>query len=91
MALKTIALALGSIAAASPGLASAQSDWSKDNAQPAATAPAGDANTRYCMRVEPQTGSRIESIECWTRDEWTAGGVDVDQDWAKEGVRVLNG
>lgn len=51
----------------------------------------GDANTRYCLRVEPQTGSRIESIECWTRDEWTAGGVDVDHDWAKEGVRVLNG
>jgi uncharacterized protein YjhX (UPF0386 family) len=43
------------------------------------------------MRVEPQTGSRIESIECWTRDEWAAGGVDVDHDWPKEGVRVLNG
>jgi uncharacterized protein YjhX (UPF0386 family) len=43
------------------------------------------------MRVEAQTGSRIESIECWTRDEWAQGGVDVDHDWAKEGVRVLNG
>jgi len=90
MAYKILAIALSSIVAASPGLASVQSDWSKDNA-PAATAPAGDANTRYCMRVEPQTGSRIESIECWTRDEWTVGGVDIDQDWAKEGVRVLNG
>jgi len=87
MAYKTIALALCSIAAASPGLANQQDS----DSMPAATAPAGDANTRYCMRVEPQTGSRIESIECWTRDEWTAGGVDVDQDWAKEGVRVLNG
>jgi uncharacterized protein YjhX (UPF0386 family) len=43
------------------------------------------------MRVEPQTGSRIESVECWTREEWAAGGVDVDKDWPKEGVRVLNG
>jgi hypothetical protein len=61
--------------------------------QPADTAgaPAGGPGTRYCMRVEPQTGSRIESIECWTREEWADGGVDVDYDWAKEGVRVLNG
>lgn len=55
------------------------------------TAPAGNERTRYCMRVEPQTGSRIESVECWTREEWAEGGVDVDKDWAKEGVRVLNG
>jgi len=55
------------------------------------TAPPGTPNTRYCMRVEPQTGSRLESVECWTREEWAEGGVDVDKDWAKEGVRVLNG
>ena len=54
-------------------------------------APPGSPETRYCMRVEPQTGSRIEDIECWTREEWAAGGVDVDHDWPKEGVRVLNG
>jgi len=62
------------------------------NTQPTdmAGAPAGTPETRYCMRVEPQTGSRIESIECWTRAEWAEGGVDVDKDWAKEGVRVLN-
>jgi hypothetical protein len=88
MAYKLIALALCTIAAASPGLAH---QWKQDrDAAPAATAPAGDANTRYCMRVEPQTGSRLESVECWTREEWAAGGVDVDHDWAKEGVRVLN-
>ncbi|MEO8456116.1 MAG: hypothetical protein ABI454_13250 [Sphingomicrobium sp.] len=52
-------------------------------------APPGTAETRYCLRVEPQTGSRIESVECWTREEWAEGGVDVDQEWAKEGVRVL--
>jgi len=52
-------------------------------------APAGTAETRYCMRVEPQTGSRLESVECWTREQWAEGGVDVDKEWAKEGVRVL--
>lgn len=63
------------------------------NTQPAETtaAPAGSPETRYCMRVEPQTGSRLESIECWTREQWAEGGVDVDHDWAKEGVRVING
>jgi hypothetical protein len=53
------------------------------------TAPAGTPETRYCLRVEPQTGSRIESVECWTREEWAAGGVDVDKDWPKEGVKVI--
>lgn len=53
------------------------------------TAPVGGPETRYCLRVEPQTGSRIESIECWTRDEWAAADVDVDKEWPKEGVRVI--
>lgn len=89
MAYTRLAIALSAIVVASPGLATTQSDWAKDAAP--ATAPAGTPETRYCMRVEPQTGSRIESIECWTREEWAAGGVDVDKDWPKEGVRVLNG
>jgi hypothetical protein len=60
------------------------------NVQPVApTAPPGSPDTRYCLRVEAQTGSRIESVECWTREEWAAGGVDVDQEWPREGVRVL--
>ena len=75
---------MGLIAAASPVAASRP-----DPVPP--TAPAGGPETRYCMRVEPQTGSRIESIECWTREEWAVGGVDVDKDWPKEGVKVLNG
>jgi len=86
MAHKELILALSMIVTASPVLASQM------ESEPApATAPAGGPDTRYCMRVEPQTGSRIESIECWTREEWAAGGVDVDHDWPKEGVRVLNG
>lgn len=32
-----------------------------------AAAPPGTAETRYCMRVEAMTGSRIEAVRCWTR------------------------
>jgi hypothetical protein len=54
-------------------------------------APAASADARYCMRVEAMTGSRIETIECWTRTEWAENGVDVDEDWATEGVAVIAG
>jgi uncharacterized protein YjhX (UPF0386 family) len=43
------------------------------------------------MYVEPVTGSRIERVECWTRAEWAEAGVDVDKDWAKEGVAIIEG
>jgi hypothetical protein len=55
----------------------------------AATAPAGTPDTRYCMHVDPNTGSLVETTECWTRAEWAEQGVDVDKEWAREGVRVL--
>ncbi|HEX6740625.1 MAG TPA: hypothetical protein VF079_02370 [Sphingomicrobium sp.] len=81
MALQAL-LALGVIAAAS----------AQPNSEPVPpTAPVGTETTRYCMRVEPHTGSRIETIECWTREEWALGEVDVDKDWPKEGVRVIEG
>ena len=51
--------------------------------------PAGTAETLYCMHVEPPTGSRIETVRCWTRAEWALQEVDVDQEWAEEGVRVI--
>jgi hypothetical protein len=54
-----------------------------------AAAPPGTAQTRYCMRIEAITGSRMEQVRCWTRAEWAEQDVDVDQDWAKEGVRVI--
>jgi hypothetical protein len=54
-----------------------------------ATAPPGTAQTRYCMRIEAITGSRMEQVRCWTRAEWAEQEVDVDQEWAKEGVRVI--
>ena len=52
-------------------------------------APAGSADARYCMRVEPITGSLIERVRCWTREKWAEQGVDVDKEWAKEGVTVI--
>ena len=55
----------------------------------AVQAPPASPEARYCMRVEAITGSRLETIQCWTREEWAAQGVDVDKDWPKEGVRVI--
>ena len=57
------------------------------NAAPAA--PAGGPDARYCLRVDPETGSRIETIQCRTRDEWASLDVDVDREWADNGVRVI--
>jgi len=54
-----------------------------------AVAPAGTAQTKYCMHIEAITGSRLEELKCWTRQEWAEQGVDVDQDWPKEGVRTI--
>ena len=83
MAFSKTLLALGLIAAAAPASAGAA-----DRARPE-IAPPGDADTLYCMKVEPMTGSRIERIMCWTRDHWAEQGVDVDKDWPKEGVRII--
>jgi hypothetical protein len=72
------------------GLIAAVSPLSAASLQPAPQpAPAAGPNAKYCMRVEAVTGSRIETVKCWTRQEWAEQGVDVDKDWAKEGVGVL--
>ena len=83
MARKLI-VALSMIAAASPLSAN------QPEPDPPTVAPPGGPETRYCMRVEPATGSRIETIQCWTRAEWAEQEVDVDKEWAKEGVRVIS-
>ena len=80
MAHKALITALGLIAATSP--ASASHD-------PASPAPVGTAETKYCMYIEAITGSRLEQVKCWTREEWAENGVDVDEDWAREGVRTI--
>lgn len=54
-----------------------------------ATVPDGTSETRYCMRLEAVTGSRIEQVRCWTRAEWRERGVDLDRDWPEEGVRTI--
>ena len=79
---KHLIAALGLMAAYSPAMA-AQSD------EVVQGAPAAGENARYCLRVEPTTGSRIELIQCETRYEWALLGVDVDKEWPKEGVRVV--
>ena len=58
-------------------------------ARPAMPAPPGTPTTRYCMRIEAVTGTRLETVKCWTREEWAEQGVDVDKDWPKEGVAVI--
>ena len=54
-----------------------------------AQAPQGSESTLYCMWVEPELGSRLETVQCWTRAEWAEGDVDVDSEWAENGVRVV--
>ncbi|NNM78654.1 hypothetical protein HJG53_17340 [Sphingomonas sp. ID1715] len=80
MAPAKLILALSLIAAAAPLRAASE--------ERPLTAPPGTPDTRYCMRIYAGTGSLIEQVRCWTRDQWAQRGVDVDKDWPKEGVRV---
>ena len=54
-----------------------------------AGAPAAGSDARYCLRVEPVAGTLIERVRCWTRGQWADQGVDVDREWPKEGVEVI--
>ena len=71
------------VAAVSPALAQAP------ERDAMAGAPAAGPGARYCLRVEPLTGTLIERVRCWTRGQWAEQGVDVDKEWAKEGVTVI--
>ena len=83
MACKTLIVALGLIAAASP-VAAGQPDL------PLAGAPAAGPDARYCLRIEAITGTRLESVRCETREAWAElFEIDVDKEWPKEGVRVI--
>jgi hypothetical protein len=88
MAHKEVIVALIMVIAASP-LPAAQPDFSPIVPAGTATAPAGTPDTKYCMRVDPITGSNVQTIQCWTRDEWAYQGVDVDKEWPRNGVRTL--
>jgi len=80
MAHKILAAALSTIAAISPVFAA--------QPEPMMPAPPASEFAKYCLRVEPVTGSNVETIQCWTRMEWAEQGVDVDREWAREGVSV---
>jgi hypothetical protein len=84
MAYKELAVALGMIAATSPVSAASSKPT------PPAIAPTESPDAKYCLRVEPFTGTRLETIQCWTRREWADQGVDVDKEWAKEGVKIIS-
>lgn len=83
MALKLSAFALSLVIAATPPLSATQPESDEG-----AGAPAAGPDAKYCLRVDPFTGSRIETVQCWTRQQWADQGVDVDKEWAKEGVAV---
>ena len=83
MAHKEIIVVLGLMVAAQP-VAATQPDPA-----PMVAAPAGNPDTKYCLRVGPITGNLAEQIECMTREEWAEQDVDVDKEWAKEGVRII--
>src|SRR5258705_12409022 len=81
MAQKAVAAALSVLVAASPVSAHGTQDLT-------AGAPPGNAETKYCLRAEPITGTRIPTVACLTREEWAEGNVDVDRVWAEDGVGV---
>ena len=83
MARKEMILALTMVLAASP-LSAAGEGPTREG-----LAPPGTAETKYCMQIEAITGSRLEEVKCWTREEWAQREVDVDKEWAREGVRII--
>lgn len=83
MAFKELVVALSMIVAASPVSAALPQPTRE------ASAPTAEPGARYCLRVEPVTGSRIESIQCETREAWAELEIDVDKEWADNGVRVI--
>ena len=82
MSNKKLAILSGLIVATTPLVAQTLAT------NPVTGAPAAGPNARYCMRVAPATGSLVEVVRCWTRDQWSEQGVDVDEEWAREGVSV---
>jgi hypothetical protein len=75
-------LALGMIAAAPVSATQSMSS-------PSAGAPSAPADALYCLRVDPPTGSRLETVRCETREGWARLEVDLDHEWAEWGVRIV--
>jgi hypothetical protein len=83
MAYKQPLFALAIMAAASPLWAS------QPESLPRPGAPAAPPTALYCLRVDPITGTRMETIQCRTREEWAALEIDVDREWADNGVKIV--
>jgi hypothetical protein len=82
MSNKKLAILSGLIVATSPILAKAPATDSTTGA------PTAGPTAKYCMGVGPVEGSLVEVVRCWTRDQWSEQDVDVDKEWAKNGVSV---
>ena len=82
MALKLTIAALAIAAAAAP-LSATRPEPSEPG-----RAPAASETAKYCLNIEI-TGSRVEKVLCLTRQEWVEQEVDVDKEWAENGVRVI--
>ena len=83
MSHKKLAVTFILIVAVSPALAQPSG---RDNMT---GAPTAGPDARYCLRVAADTGSLVERIRCWTRRQWVEQGVDVDKEWAREGVTII--
>jgi hypothetical protein len=88
MAYKVIILASAAILAAAPALSAPSPAVAADSGSGAAATASGGSsaakpatpdNAKYCVEVEPPTGSRLNMTQCKTRAEWAKEGVDVDQ------------
>jgi hypothetical protein len=49
-------------------------------------APPAPPTTKYCLSMEPITGSHIVTVQCKTRDEWASLDINVDEEWRENGV-----
>ena len=82
-------MALKLLGAAAVGLMAAAAPASVTIGEPVPTAaPEAGPDAKYCLHIEI-TGSRLEKILCLTRAEWVEQEVDVDKEWAANGVRVI--
>jgi len=52
-------------------------------------APPAPPTTRYCLSMEPITGSHIVTVQCRTRDEWASLEINVDQEWRENGLGLI--
>lgn len=82
MAQKALIAAVSLMACAAPALAT------HPEQDPSAGAPQASESAQYCLNIEI-TGSRVEKVLCLTRAEWVDQEVDVDREWAENGVRVI--